>query len=326
VQISTMSASNSGISVGDAVLFWEAGGDGKTFERTCAVHGMTLSATGHLRIHVTRLYTNEEIVDSFQKMKMALPTAVAEIFAAESDNVKGDRKVTVTIRSNSQTTIERSNVSKSLPLLHSSKMYENSSPDGSSVLYDSVQASQSILCTGYLDTKRWTIKPSHIDHQGMELVLKCSNWSVRSANASMIQHMLQSVREHIFNSVRHLGARPDPRESILTIACSFPLFAFIIGLPTASLRWFEQSGTWEAIYPQPVDLEPILGKNWFSIRKADEGGMIVVQEKVTMQYCHKIAGKMQVTLSKVLLCGVEDSAPFTFSALNPAPTGFQRRQ
>ena len=324
VQISTMSASNCGVSVGDAVLFWERGEGGQTFERTGAVHGMTLSATGHVRIHLTRLYTNEEVVESFQNLKKALPSAVAEIFARENESLKNDKKVTVTIRSNSQTTIEHSNVSKSLPLLHSSKIYENSSPDGSKASNTTAQSSQSILCTGYLDTKRWTVKPLQIDSQGMELILKCSNWCVRSANASMIQHMLQPVREHVFNSVRHLGVRPDPRESILTIACSFPLFAFIVGLPTASLRWFEQSSTWEALYPQPVDLEPMLGKNWFSICKADDGGQIVVLETVTMQYCHQIPGKMQVTLSKVMLCGVGDSATFTFSAPKAVPSGFKR--
>ena len=55
---------NNAVNVGDAVVFWEKDHSDRDVERFGAVHDMTCTATGHVRIHLihlTRLYTRAEV-------------------------------------------------------------------------------------------------------------------------------------------------------------------------------------------------------------------------------------------------------------------------
>ena len=311
VQLSVQPVSdlpNNAVNVGDAVVFWGKDHFDRDVERFGAVHDMTCTATGHVRIHLTRLYTRAEVQLCFQNREKALPEEVGTLFDTEEAAVMNDEKVTVVLRTNAEVVISRDSVKQTFTLLHTSRMYENAAGDGTKSSHGAMRFSKVVLYTGFLDTKKWTVHTTSMHPTFMNTILRCVFVRINMLPAEVLQSMLQPIRMHVFNSVRNLGARPDPKESKLTIAVSFHLFSHIIGGKDLDIRWIDTSRSWQAKFVDPGQFASVLGENWNCVRKADDSGYVLVQDVVYLTYSHNNPGKMEMLLTNVKLQGSGGSA------------------
>ena len=160
-----------------------------------------------------------------------------------------------------------------------------------------------------------TVHPLESRLEDLDTVFRLSFENMRLVPAAQIQGMLQPVRKHIFNALSNFGSQHNPRETILSIACSFQLFTYIVGNDHAEIGWCAKRRTWIASFRNPRLLEPVFLENWFSIRKRDNSGHTIVRNTVTLQYSFLSPGKMQMTLSEVVLQSVGGgAAPLAFIA------------
>jgi len=311
VQLSVQPVSdlpNNAVNVGDAVVFWEKDHSDRDVERFGAVHDMTCTATGHVRIHLTRLYTRAEVQLCFQTFSKPVPEEVGTLFDTEEAAVMNDKKVTVVLRTNADVVISRDSVKQTFTLLHTSRMYENAAGDGTKSSDGAMRFSNVVLYTGFLDTKKWTVHTVSMHHTFMNTILRCVFARIKMLPAEVLQSMLQPIRMHVFNSVRNLGARSDPKESKLTIAVSFHLFSYIIGGKGLDIRWIDTTRSWQATFVDPGQFASVLGDNWNCVCKADASGYVLVEDIVYLTYSHKNPGKMEMLLTKVKLQGPAGNA------------------
>jgi len=294
------------VNVGDGIVFWEKYSTGADVERIGVVHDIVCAPQGFVRIHVTRMYTRAEVDSSFSNKKKAVPENVAILFDRVMDATGNDQKIIPVMRTNSQLVIPRDCVKHTVPLLHSISMYENTAGDGSKTSDESMRFSKTVLYFGFLDIKKWEVHALEnvdSDRMHMNMILRCVNVRMRVLPVDMVRDQLQPVRNHVFRSLVNLGAKPDPKESKLTISASFHVFTHIIAGKDLDVRWIEETRSWRATFDNPEQLEVVLGKNWNCVCKTNNTGYVVVDKEILLTYSHNVPGKMEMLLTNVTLVG-----------------------
>jgi hypothetical protein len=315
VRVSGISMNKKGLHVGTGISYWV----GTDCVRYGVICDLQVSAVGHLRIVTQLLYTQQETSHALfvttkassldEAREMLSPFFGPDIFPSLAVDGVPDSKALKVMQSDSLTTLSIQNIKDVFSVCHSPLMYENASADeGTEDLTDSGELSKVLVIVGNVQTSagrnQWNLKKLCLDPSTHQRIMMCVLCSFQTSDVNLRQHMIQTIRNHVFSSISTMAAGESQRQSILTIACPFDLFSQFCGLPSADLRWDSETRTWTASFEDPKELESLLGKYWYNVAKANDRGIVQVIGPLDLLYTHSRPASMRMILSKAAISGV----------------------
>jgi hypothetical protein len=196
-------------------------------------------------------------------------------------------------------------------------MLENVGSTNDSVWPPTWQEADATLCTrnvlwkSYLDTRTWTLHPIDLRRTYMQNIVfsaagRASAWVPQLA----MQGSVGVVRRYIDSRVRKLGGVDgQSRQAVLSVPCSFNLFAFLVascrapGLAlmdseSVHIAWEKSSHSWLVRVASPIFLESVLGRNWGTYSFQNDR-TVEVEGLILMRYSHETPDRMRFTMTKV---------------------------